>query len=646
MLNNYNYGLIPNPRNRETGTKLTLSQVNQRNLVLEVQRCCAITPSGHYINFPESEPFASQQPYNTLQLSLSLHELKEKASCFYVFVVVNPSRCTAAVDFNTSQYCLPISCPSEALSLSLHSEQEVTKNASEFFQLPIARIRIEEKAAILDEYYIPPCVSIASNIDLLELHAELERFFTNLELHALQILGNILKRMQTNEMATIVQKLCENIAIFTAMHLAEIRSVALHKAPIYLINDVASLARLFKNTLDFNSRSSKEEFINYCAEWCEMRPGELEGCIADLLSHEYNHDDINSSNIILISFVKIMSGLFTNLARLEYIGKRKSAGIFVTEQPIESGRPKKRRGFFSEDEERSPEPNVQQPTYSSNKPINELEPVYLGASALESVAPGAEFTARFVAYIKSLEQAVQIQLRDMSPRATTHLGVQQCRWEKGTNVKVKLYGNYFSAEPSEQEFSWNGEYNIMNFDVKVSSEAPTTITILKFDVYVGDFLIARLRFDLAISATVKKNTWKTIRGEPIATAFASYASQDRQRVLDRVSEIRRVGIDIYIDCLSMHPGDEWKSTLKEEIKNRESFLLFWSSYAKQSQMVSWEWRTALAYKGINGIEPHPLCPVSEAQPPEELKELHFGDVYMLAREASNNKSKSSEYDRK
>src|SRR5690606_29471935 len=131
----------------------------------------------------------------------------------------------------------------------------------------------------------------------------------------------------------------------------------------------------------------------------------------------------------------------------------------------------------------------------------------------------------------------------------------------------------------EQEFSWNGEYNILNFDVLASSEA--TVTILKFDVYVGDFLVARLRLDLEISARVKKKTWKTIRGEPIATAFASYASQDRERVLDRMSEIRRVGIDIYLDCLSMHPGDEWKSTLKEEIKNRESFLLFWSSYAKQ-----------------------------------------------------------------
>ena len=40
-------------------------------------------------------------------------------------------------------------------------------------------------------------------------------------------------------------------------------------------------------------------------------------------------------------------------------------------------------------------------------------------------------------------------------------------------------------------------------------------------------------------------------------------------------------------------------------------------------MVDWEWRTALKFKGIEGIDPHPLDPVADAPPPEELKDLHF-----------------------
>lgn len=82
---------------------------------------------------------------------------------------------------------------------------------------------------------------------------------------------------------------------------------------------------------------------------------------------------------------------------------------------------------------------------------------------------------------------------------------------------------------------------------------------------------------------------------------------------------------------SLNPGEKWKPSLEREIRDRDLFMLFWSVYAKESQWVTWEWRTALRYRGVDGIEPHPLDPVQEAEPPEELRDLHFNDRYMLAR---------------
>ena len=38
-------------------------------------------------------------------------------------------------------------------------------------------------------------------------------------------------------------------------------------------------------------------------------------------------------------------------------------------------------------------------------------------------------------------------------------------------------------------------------------------------------------------------------------------------------------------------------------------------------------------QGTERNYPHPLDPVFEAEPPDELKHLHFGDSYMLARKA-------------
>jgi hypothetical protein len=89
-----------------------------------------------------------------------------------------------------------------------------------------------------------------------------------------------------------------------------------------------------------------------------------------------------------------------------------------------------------------------------------------------------------------------------------------------------------------------------------------------------------------------------------------------------------------MDCLSLNPGEEWKPRLEREIIDRNTFLLFWSANARDSEYVDWEWRTALKHKGIDGIHPHPLDPVSDAKPiPEELKSLHFEDPHNLLRKA-------------
>jgi hypothetical protein len=268
-----------------------------------------------------------------------------------------------------------------------------------------------------------------------------------------------------------------------------------------------------------------------------------------------------------------------------------------------------------------------------NLQAREADPVLLGASAPYAVRPGDEFTARFVAYVAQLEQQVESQLRRLAPHSESHLGIKSCRWQLGTRVKVKLYGNNFHVASAEEEFIWEGNCNLVDFDVTIPDLAPEGITVLRFDVLIDDVAVAKLRLDLEISSSAANTSIRAVKAEPFRTAFASYASNDRLRVLDRVSEISRNGVDVFLDCLSLHPGEEWKPRLEMEIKDRELFLLFWSIHAKNSEWVTWEWRTALQHKGVSGIDLHPLGPVFEASPPEELKDLHFGDSYMLARKA-------------
>jgi hypothetical protein len=82
---------------------------------------------------------------------------------------------------------------------------------------------------------------------------------------------------------------------------------------------------------------------------------------------------------------------------------------------------------------------------------------------------------------------------------------------------------------------------------------------------------------------------------------------------------------VFLDCLSLRPGEKWKDKLRDEIKSREIFWLFWSRSAMKSEWVKWEWQTGA--KSVTGIQPHPLEPTELAPPPEELSDLQFGGLY-------------------
>ena len=264
----------------------------------------------------------------------------------------------------------------------------------------------------------------------------------------------------------------------------------------------------------------------------------------------------------------------------------------------------------------------------------EADPVRLGASAPRTARPGDEFIARFAAYTPQEEARVEEMLRKLSPRSETHLGRKTCRWQRGARITVRLDSRRLEIDEPEQKFVWEGEYVLLDFGVFVPDEAPTKRTTLTFKVFIDGIVVARFGLDLEITDEETATDRTTTTVEPAHSAFASYASEDALRVVDMVSALSsKAGIDIFWDRFSLKPGDRWKDKLRQEIKERDLFYLFWSRNAKESEWVEWEWRTALDEKGLDAIEPQPLVPPQEAPPPEELKVLHFNDAYMLIRKA-------------
>jgi hypothetical protein len=261
------------------------------------------------------------------------------------------------------------------------------------------------------------------------------------------------------------------------------------------------------------------------------------------------------------------------------------------------------------------------------------EPVLLGTSAPAEVSPGDDFTVRFVACVERLAREVTEKLAHLGPGTNTALGFQRCQWQLGSRFRVRVTSPFLHISTGEQELLWNGEACSLDFGVQVPPRAHGRRTSLQFEVFLEGVRVALLRHDLTVVERKRTPGRRRValRRAP-RTAFASFAADDRNRVLDRVASLRlAAGLDVFMDCLSLKPGEPWKKVLRTEIQRRDVFLLFWSCRARDSQWVEWEWRTALRLKRRGAIQPHPLEPVSVAPPPKELAMLHFGDAYVLAR---------------
>ena len=259
------------------------------------------------------------------------------------------------------------------------------------------------------------------------------------------------------------------------------------------------------------------------------------------------------------------------------------------------------------------------------------KPVLLAASAPRAVRPGRVFAVRFAAYVKTFEEIIEAQLIDRSLNSQAHLAITEARWQIGTRVKIHLSSPHLSISLPQEEFVWRGNKELVEFQVQAPSFEINTL--LNFDISIGDISVAKFFLELSVSLKAIEEDPISVDCKPASTGFASYAAKDRSRVLDRIAELEHSGFDVFTDCLDLKPGEDWKPRLEEEIKRRERFYLFWSANAKKSKWVRWEWKTALKERGLLGIDPHPLDPVSEAKPPRELKSLNFEDAYMVIRKA-------------
>jgi hypothetical protein len=199
--------------------------------------------------------------------------------------------------------------------------------------------------------------------------------------------------------------------------------------------------------------------------------------------------------------------------------------------------------------------------------------------------------------------------------------------ERGATMQIWLQIPDFGVEDMEDTIYWTGQVGNSTFPVTVPHNASVGYHHGMASIFVGGLQIARLYFDLEVGSEVNEADDITSDVTRIKSAFASYASEDRNEVLARIQGMLKIlpDLDIFLDVASLRSGDDWEDRIMKAIAQRDILYLFWSLAASRSQWVEKEWRTALATRGLEFIDPVPLDAPSEAPPPPELNRLHFGE---------------------
>jgi len=195
-------------------------------------------------------------------------------------------------------------------------------------------------------------------------------------------------------------------------------------------------------------------------------------------------------------------------------------------------------------------------------------------------------------------------------------------------------GDCPSLNPQDSIF-WDGDVANAAFIVEANKELSAGIYPGQLSILHCGMLLSRLVFDVVVGTPMSATKNLEVRQEQFRSAFASYASADRDEVLRRVQGIEAAGVRVFVDVLNLRAGQDWEGRILQSIRDNDIFYLFWSVPASQSEWVEREWRWALKERGLKYIHPIPLADPGTAPPPPELASRHFNDLILACLKSQN-----------
>jgi predicted component of type VI protein secretion system len=323
-----NYGLLPVAE----PIKMSLIIDNHKLLRIKVEECHAITPNGSRIDIGTSESLSLSIPYPEAVRELKENENAVLLACISVNHFKRTPYGEPDPEENPPRY--PFTHPEYSLNLIPEDELKNTIGFGANY-LTIGKILVNAGESKIDDNYIPPSISVSSHQKLKDLYTEIDRFYGQIELYAVQIAQKIHAKKQSNDLAVMMEMMSDKTLNYLGMEINRLRWLSPHTPPANMLLSVVALARVLKNFIDARSGAGKEELLNYFAEWCNVSQGDFEVIFSETINTDYNHNQMDKVIGKITRFMKTLEDLFSILSRLDYIGKKRDGSIFVSENTDE-----------------------------------------------------------------------------------------------------------------------------------------------------------------------------------------------------------------------------------------------------------------------------------------------------------------------
>jgi len=245
-------------------------------------------------------------------------------------------------------------------------------------------------------------------------------------------------------------------------------------------------------------------------------------------------------------------------------------------------------------------------------------------TAPETIHPGEYFCVKIMMYLENDYQRADRESAAVADR-TKSASSSVFQATRGQQFRIVLQSPDVELDCEPQQLLWNGKFATADFEAYLPEEYDRRQLRLRGRVYSENAVLTDLKLILQIGAVQSQDiVCEKVR---LQSAFISYASADRDKVVARIQGIQlaRPDMELFFDVNSLRRGENWEQRLYREIASRDLFYLFWSRNAANSEWVQNELRYALEHKSQDYIEPIPLEDPETCPPPQSLMCKHFND---------------------